>query len=101
MRAAKVDANQAEIVAALRSVGASVQLLHAVGKGCPDVLAGFRGVNYAIEIKDGSKPPSATTLTPDQVKWHGEWRGQVSVVYSVDDALALIGCRSSELVDGC
>ena len=32
-RAAKVDANQREVVAALRGAGASVQLLHAVGEG--------------------------------------------------------------------
>lgn len=33
MRAARVDQNQAEIVAALRKAGASVQHLHTIGKG--------------------------------------------------------------------
>ena len=89
-RAAKVDANQAQIVDALRSAGATVQPLHAVGKGCPDLLVGHRGVNLLIEVKDGSKPPSARKLTQDQVSWHDTWRGQVAVVETVDQALGLI-----------
>jgi hypothetical protein len=50
-RAAKVDANQREVVAALRGAGATVQLLHAVGEGCPDLLVGYRGGNYLLEVK--------------------------------------------------
>lgn len=90
MRTAKVDANQGEVVQALRNIGCTVQLLHAVGKGCPDLLCGYRGVNVLIEVKDGSKPPSARTLTPDQVKWHGSWAGQVHVAASVDEALGVV-----------
>jgi hypothetical protein len=89
-RAAKVDANQAEIVAALRQIGASVQPLHAVGQGCPDLLVGWRGMVSLLEIKDGSKPPSARKLTPDQEKWHAAWRGQVAVVETVEQAIAAI-----------
>lgn len=91
MRAAKTDANQKDIVAGLRSIGATVQPLHAVGKGCPDLLVGYRRANYAIEVKDGAKPPSARTLTPDQVEWHGGWAGQVDIACSLDDALRIIG----------
>jgi hypothetical protein len=54
-RAAKVDANQREVVAALRGAGASVQLLHAVGEGCPDLLVGYKGLTMLLEVKDGSK----------------------------------------------
>lgn len=93
-RASKVDANQPQIVAALRDVGASVQPLHAVGKGCPDLLAGFRGVNYLLEVKDGSLPPSARKLTDAQAEWHPSWRGNVVVVNSVDEALEAIGVDS-------
>jgi hypothetical protein len=91
MRAAKVDANQSTIVDALRKIGATVQPLHTVGKGCPDLLVGWRGINTLIEVKDGKKPPSARTLTPDQVEWHGGWKGRVAVAKSVDEALAAIG----------
>jgi hypothetical protein len=89
-RAAKVDANQAEIVEALRRIGASVQPLHAVGQGCPDLLVGWRGIVSLLEVKDGSKPPSARKLTEDQVKWHAEWRGQVAVVENVEQAIEAI-----------
>lgn len=90
-RAARVDANQTEIVNALRAAGAAVEPLHRVGDGCPDLLVGYRSHNYLLEIKDGNKPPSKRKLTPDQVEWIAGWRGQVSVVTSVDEALAAIG----------
>lgn len=90
-RAAKVDANQKQIVKALRDAGATVQHLHAVGAGCPDLLVGFRGINYLMEVKDGHKPPSARKLTDDQVTWHRDWRGNAHVVKSITEALAVLG----------
>lgn len=89
-RAAKVDANQALIVGALRACGAAVQSLAAVGKGCPDLLVGFKGRNLLMEVKDGRKPPSDRKLTPDQVEWHAAWAGQIVVVESVEQALAAL-----------
>lgn len=88
--AAKIDANQNEIVKALRQVGCTVQSLAATGKGCPDLLIGFRRINLLFEIKDGAKPKSARKLTPDQVVWHDAWGGNVYVVESVDQALDII-----------
>ena len=90
-RAAKVDANQGQVVAALRAAGASVQLLHAVGEGCPDLLVGYKGLNMLLEVKDGSKPPSAQKLTPQQEEWHRDWRGHRVVVNSPEAALTAIG----------
>lgn len=88
---AKVDDNQAEIVAAFRSLGAIVQLLHAVGSGCPDLLVGYCGRNILVEVKDGAKPPSKRKLTPAQVKWHASWRGESPhVVSSVDEAIEVL-----------
>jgi len=89
-RAAKVDDNQTEIVAALRKIGATVQPLHAVGQGCPDILVGWRGMNTILEIKDGKKPPSARKLTEDQERWHAAWRGQVTVVETVEQAIEAV-----------
>ena len=89
-RAAKVDANQADIVDALRSVGAKVQPLHQVGGGVPDLLVAINGRFMLIEVKDGSKPPSDRKLTPDQVKWHAEYAGfPVYVVTDVTQAQAV------------
>lgn len=90
MRAAKVDNNQAEIVKALRKIGASVQPLHTVGGGVPDLLVGMAGRNVLLEVKDGAKVPSAQKLTPDQVGWHRDWRGQVETVNSVEQAIIAI-----------
>jgi Holliday junction resolvase len=90
-RAAKVDANQTEIVKALRQVGASVQSLAATGKGVPDLLVGFRGKNLLLEVKDGGKVKSERKLTPDQVEWHQGWRGHVAVVESVEQAIKVLG----------
>lgn len=90
MRAAKVDDNQAEIVKALRKIGASVQPLHTVGGGVPDLLVGMAGRNFLLEVKDGAKMPSAQKLTPDQVGWHKEWLGQVEVVNSIEQAIIAI-----------
>lgn len=89
-RVARRDDNHAEVVKALRQLGCTVQDLAAVGSGCPDILVGFRGKNLALEIKDGKKPPSARTLTPEQVVWHHDWRGQVVVVESVEQAIAAV-----------
>jgi hypothetical protein len=89
-RAARVDANQAEIVKALRKIGATVQPLHAVGKGCPDLLVGWRQGNYLFEVKDGAKPPSARALTPDEQDWIAGWRGPVVVVTSAMEAIGFL-----------
>lgn len=89
-RAASVDDNQSEIVAALRKMGATVQPLHTVGKGCPDLLVGYRDRNLLIEVKDGSKIPSKRKLTPHEKEWHDSWRGQVCVIESVDQLVTLL-----------
>jgi len=95
-RAAKIDRNQPEIVAALRKAGATVEILSAVGKGCPDLLVGFRGVNTLIEVKDWQASAKDRTLNDNQVEWHGGWKGQVAKVETVDAALAVIGAISLE-----
>ena len=90
--AAKVDRNQSEIVDALRKAGCTVAHTHAAGAGFPDIAAGYRGVTYLIEIKDGLLPPSARTLTKPQVEWHEAWKGHVCIVTSVEEALLAVGC---------
>lgn len=87
---ARVDQNQKEITAALRRLGASVQPIHALGKGVPDLLVGYRGKNLLLELKDGKKIPSERRLTEDEIKWHQSWFGQVAVVESLDDALKIL-----------
>jgi Holliday junction resolvase len=84
----KIDANQKEIVSALRAAGASVTSLANIGKGCPDLLIGWRGVNYLVEVKnlDGR----GDRLTPAETEFIRSWRGQVVKILTIDDALALL-----------
>ena len=86
-RAARTDANQEEIVKALRAVGATVQSLAAVGHGVPDLLVGYQGKTILMEVKDGTKSPSKRQLTEDQVKWIDAWSGgSVFIVDNVEAA---------------
>ena len=90
-RAAKIDANQPAIVGALRNAGATVYSLAAVGQGIPDLLVGYAGKTALLEVKDGSKPPSARQLTPDQQTWHQTWTGgTLAVVPDVEAALRVL-----------
>lgn len=90
-RAAKVDANQSAVVKALRQLGYSVESLAAVGNGVPDLLVGRNGRTFLLEVKDGSKPPSARALTEHQVQWHQRWKGTpVVVVTGVNEAIAAL-----------
>lgn len=89
-RAARVDANHAEVVKALRKAGCSVASLASVGAGIPDLVVGIRGVNLLLEIKDGSKPPSARQLTDDEKAFMTAWRGQYAVVESAEQAVGVV-----------
>ena len=86
----KRDANEAEIVKALRRIGCSVQLLHGNTQGTPDLLVGRNGRNYLLEVK-GRKGK----LEPSQVAWHGSWRGEVHVVRTEEDALRAVGLMAA------
>lgn len=94
-RAAHIDANQREVVKALRAAGATVQPLAAVGKGCPDLLVGYGGENFLFEVKNPAGLNGYVSrgkgLTADQVDWHARWMGQVSVVSTAEEALRRIG----------
>ena len=81
----KADANQPAIVKALRWRGATVQHLHEVGRGCPDILVGFLGHNILMEIKSAKG-----TLTPDEAEWHQAWNGQVCIVRTTGEALDVL-----------
>lgn len=86
-RGNKVDANQSEIVDALRGAGASVSITSDAGSGFPDLCIGIDFRNGFFEVKDGAKPPSARKLTPDQEKFRREWKGHYCVVSTVEEAL--------------
>jgi len=82
----RVDSNQVQIVKELRRLGMEVEHLHSVGKGCPDILVGYKGKNVLLEIKKDDK----AKLTPDQVLWHHSWKGQVAIVTNVIEAVKAV-----------
>ena len=81
----RVDSNQPAIVAILRGMGCTVQHLHAVGAGCPDLLVGCRGLNLLIEIKSDNGQ-----LNAGQILWHNNWQGHVYVVWTGEQAAELV-----------
>ena len=86
----KVDTNQPEIVADLRKIGASVHSTAMVGNGFPDIVVGMFGKNWLFEIKDPGKPPSARKLTDKEKTFHALWQGDVSVIYTTEDAVKIM-----------
>lgn len=86
-RACRTDGTQRAIVSALRGLGASVQPLHQLGAGIPDLLVALpTGETLLIECKSAKG-----SLTPDQQRWIGGWRGRVEILRDPDQVLFLIG----------
>lgn len=72
---------------ALRRCGATVAITSALGNGFADIVVGYGGRNYLVEIKDGSQPEGAQKLTPDEATFHEKWRGQIVIIRSVEEAI--------------
>lgn len=92
------DTAHKPVVIALRAAGASVQDLD--GQDIPDLLVGFAGVNYLMEVKttatntrkDGYGRTTSGKASAGQEEWHREWRGTaVLIVRQPADALAALG----------
>jgi hypothetical protein len=84
--ASRVDANQASIVRTLRAVGASVLHVHQL-KNCFDILVGYRGRTFLMEIKTSEKEK----LTEGEAEFQRTWRGSTyHIVYSPDQAIRII-----------
>jgi hypothetical protein len=87
---ARADANQPDIVKKLRAIGATVQT------GMDDILIGYRGRNWWVEIKDPTKTLNqdgswkAGALKESQKKLQKEWRGQYLVAHSFEDIMEVI-----------
>ncbi len=86
MKAAKIDLNQPEIVAALRKAGISVQSTASLGKGFPDLVCALGDKVWLIEVKG----PNGTPTEP-QLKFMAEWKGVVHIARTPEDALQIVG----------
>lgn len=95
-RSQRRDANEPEIVQALEAIGAAVQRLP--GDGMPDLLCGFRGRLYLLEVKLPLGPRGGVVghseLNEAQLRWWRAWKGPAPVIVrSVEQALAAIGAE--------
>lgn len=81
--AARVDANQDQIVSALRAAGAYVWII-----GLPvDLLVGYKGKTILVEVKSGSKK----RLTKLQADFFENWCGSTLVrIDSPESALRML-----------
>ena len=91
MRAKRVDANQPDIVSALRKAGAFVRDTHGAGEGFPDVIAAFRGRYHFFEVKSSdaaARRKGATAERQAHFREQAEARGcVVHVVTTPEDAV--------------
>jgi hypothetical protein len=97
--AKKTDRNQSDIIKALRQVGASVESLHRVGRGVPDLLVGrvmpcpCCGAQYPRNMLIETKVENRT-LNARQVAFHATWRGPICVVHTIEEAIKIIGVEA-------
>jgi Holliday junction resolvase len=89
-RNAKKDGNQTRLVNQLRACGISVAITHRLGDGFPDIVAGWQGKNYLLEIKDPAQVPSKRKLSKDEEIFRDAWKGQYDIVETLDDVLQII-----------
>lgn len=89
-RAAKVDANQAQLVDLLRTAGMSVAVTSSSHDGFPDLVVGYGGISVLVEVKDGAKSPSARQFTPKQTDFHSAFKGAITVIEDEEQALGLV-----------
>jgi hypothetical protein len=90
MRARRIDTNQPQLVKQMRQVGMSVFVTSMIGKGFVDCVCGYRGINFLLEIKDPSQPPSKRKLTDDEQAFHDSWRGNTHVVETIFDVMRIL-----------
>lgn len=78
--ARRTDANLTPIVKAYRKLGCSVWVSNL---GPVDLVVGYGGISELVEVKDGSKPPSARRLTKAQVEFRKHWTGGIRLITSL------------------
>lgn len=86
---ARKDANHDQIVAAFRSLGFAVQETH-MHRGLGFDCIASKGKNILfVEIKDGSKPPSARQLEPSERNAQASYPNHWREICSVDEVIKI------------
>ncbi len=83
---AATDANQQEIVDALRKIGCTVLVI-----GRPlDLLVGLRKRNFLFEVKRANVSPSQKKKTKAQREFFKTWEGQARIVETAEEAIRVV-----------
>lgn len=75
------DANEPEIVNALKSIGCAVHRMD----DPVDLLVGYRGKAHLIEVKT-----PRGSLTDSQIEFIADWPGDVHVVTTAEQAIEVV-----------
>lgn len=95
--ASRVDNNHKEIVDALRKAGASIIDTAKLGGGLPDLIVGFAGKTFLVEVKNLKTQYGRAGLNKNQQKWLKEWTGgPFAMVTDIESALRAIGAKKQE-----
>ena len=87
----KTDNNHKEILDQCRKIPQLTAFsTHTIGKGFPDIVVGYKGLNYLFEIKDPLKPKSARKLTQHESSFFCNWKGQVNVIHTIEDIIEIL-----------
>lgn len=97
-KSSKKDLNQPEIEQALRQAGAAVLSIHQV-KNAFDMVVGFRGKVYLMEVKNPERrpkrrPAAEGMLTDGEADCHAMFAlvgVKIHILFSIDEALRVIG----------
>lgn len=90
MRHGRRDSTHRDIRDGLRRLGCDVEDTADLGDDFPDLVVGYRGITYLLEVKSPGKK-----LRPGQAEKMRAWRGGPRVkVESLADAMKAVGFRS-------
>lgn len=81
----RTDNIQTETVLKARSLGATVKIMSNVGGGFPDLLIGFKGINWIFELKS-----KKGILSPKQERFIANWNGSVYVSRDPDEVVDIL-----------
>ncbi len=85
-----VDKNQAALVVVFEQLGCSVLNCVRVGSGFPDLIIGYRGHDYLVEVKNPTNAYGKRGLNGNQKRWSDTWPSPVFVVRTEDDVIKLV-----------
>lgn len=86
-----VDANQDDIVRALKGAGIGVESLAHVQFGAPDLLAANKEKTVLLEVKNPKTWYGRSGLSRMQQKFADFWQGELYIVTTPEEALSVFG----------